>query len=185
MEFITELWLPILLSAVGVFVVSSVLHMCIPIHKNDYKKLENEEPLLAGLREHQQQPGEYMFPAAECMSDMKNPEYIERCNLGPVGFMVIMPNGMWNMGKSLGQWFAYSIVISLLTAYVCSFALAEGASFSDIFRLTSTVSFLGYAFSSVSNSIWKGISWCVTCKFVFDGTLYSLATGAIFGWMLT
>ena len=60
MEFITELWLPILLSAVGVFVVSSVLHMCIPIHKNDYKKLENEEPLLAGLREHQQQPGDVL-----------------------------------------------------------------------------------------------------------------------------
>lgn len=185
MEFIAELWLPILLSAVGVFVVSSVLHMCIPIHKNDYKKLENEKPLLAGLREHEQQPGEYMFPAAECMSDMKNPEYIERCNLGPVGFMVIMPNGMWNIGKSLGQWFAYSIVISLLTAYVYSFVSAEGASFSEIFRLTSTVSFLGYAFSSVSNSIWKGISWWVTCKFVFDGTLYALATGAIFGWMLT
>ena len=42
---------------------------------------------------------------------------------------------------------------------------------------------LGYAFSSVDESIWKGLSWNVTAKFVFDGVLYGLATGAAFAWL--
>ena len=183
MEFIFELWLPILLSAVGVFLVSSVLHMCIPIHKNDYDKLGKEVDVLTALRENGVQPGEYMFPAGECMADMKNPEYIAKCDLGPVGFMSILPSGQWNMGKSLGQWFAYSVVISLFTGYVASFALSESPDFGSVMRLTGTVAMLPYAFANVSNSIWKGASWWVTSKFVFDGVLYGLATGAVFGWM--
>ena len=37
-----DLWLPILLSAVFVFVASSIIHMAIPIHKGDYKRLPGE-----------------------------------------------------------------------------------------------------------------------------------------------
>ena len=40
---LTELWLPILVSAVFVFLVSSVIHMAIPIHKNDWSKMPGEE----------------------------------------------------------------------------------------------------------------------------------------------
>ena len=40
---ITELWLPILLSAVFVFIASSIFHMVIPLHKGDYKKLSGED----------------------------------------------------------------------------------------------------------------------------------------------
>ena len=40
---VTALWLPILLSAVIVFVASSILHMVLPIHKSDYRKLPEEE----------------------------------------------------------------------------------------------------------------------------------------------
>ncbi len=42
MAFLTELWLPILLSAVFVFIVSSIIHMALPIHKGDYGKLTNQ-----------------------------------------------------------------------------------------------------------------------------------------------
>lgn len=183
MSFVAELWLPIVLSAVGVFVVSSVLHMLLPIHRNDCKKLDGEEAILASLREHGVSPGEYMFPAADCMKDMGTPEYTGKCNLGPVGFMMILPNGPWNMGKSLSQWFLYSLGISLLTGYVAGFALVEGAGFGEILRLTGTVATIGYASASIQNSIWKGVSWWVTCKFIFDGILYGLATGAVFGWL--
>lgn len=51
MEFLTELWLPILVSAVAVFVVSSVLHMVVPLHKGDYRKIPDEENVMAGLEE--------------------------------------------------------------------------------------------------------------------------------------
>ena len=36
---LVDLWLPILLSAVLVFVASSILHMVIPIHRGDFGKL--------------------------------------------------------------------------------------------------------------------------------------------------
>ena len=37
MVHIHALWLPILLSAVIVFVASSLIHMALPIHKSDYR----------------------------------------------------------------------------------------------------------------------------------------------------
>ncbi len=39
MDFLTELWLAILLSAVFVFIVSSVIHMALPVHKNDVRPI--------------------------------------------------------------------------------------------------------------------------------------------------
>jgi len=42
MAFLTALWLPILLSAVIVFVASSIMHMVLPYHRNDYGQLPDE-----------------------------------------------------------------------------------------------------------------------------------------------
>ena len=42
---LSALWLPILLSAVIVFIASSIMHMVLPYHKIDCKKLPDEEKL--------------------------------------------------------------------------------------------------------------------------------------------
>ncbi len=47
---LSALWLPILLSAVIVFVASSIMHMALPYHRNDYKKLPDEDKVLPALR---------------------------------------------------------------------------------------------------------------------------------------
>ena len=60
MEFLQELWLPIVLSAVFVFVASSIMHMLIPIHCNDFKKHDKESEVLDALRRIGLQPGQYM-----------------------------------------------------------------------------------------------------------------------------
>ena len=67
---LAELWLPILLSAAAVFIVSSILHMVIPIHKGDFEKMPGEDKVLETMRSHDLQPGSYMFPCAESMKDM-------------------------------------------------------------------------------------------------------------------
>ncbi len=36
---LSALWLPILLSAVIVFVASSILHMLLPYHRSDYNQI--------------------------------------------------------------------------------------------------------------------------------------------------
>ena len=51
MQLLGVYWLAILVSAIAVFFVSSVLHMLLPIHRNDYKKLPNESDALEKLRE--------------------------------------------------------------------------------------------------------------------------------------
>jgi len=40
---LTTLWLPILVSAVVVFVASSIMHMVLAYHKSDYRRLPDEE----------------------------------------------------------------------------------------------------------------------------------------------
>ena len=40
---LTALWLPILISAVIVFIASSIMHMVLPHHKSDYRKVPDEE----------------------------------------------------------------------------------------------------------------------------------------------
>ena len=38
-----SLWLPVMISAVVVFVASSIIHMALKYHKADYKSLPNED----------------------------------------------------------------------------------------------------------------------------------------------
>lgn len=180
MVSVFALWLPIVLAAVLVFVASSVIHMVLPYHKSDMRKMDGEEAVLAAMRSAGVKPGEYMFPMCKSMKDMNDPEYVAKLNHGPVGTMTVMPNGPWNMGRSLGQWFAFCLVLSVFVAYITGMAMPRGA---DVFRMASTVGVLAYAFTNVTNSIWKGSAWSNTCKFVFDGLVYGLVTGATFAWL--
>src|SRR2546430_7164425 len=50
MVSLLSLWLPILVSAVIVFLASSVIHMAPLWHKNDFPKAPREAELLAALR---------------------------------------------------------------------------------------------------------------------------------------
>ena len=174
MGFLGDYWLAIVASGAGVFIVSSVIHMALQWHKADYGKMAGEGEVLASMREHGVSPGHYMFPCAGSMKDMATEEMQEKFKLGPVGFMTVMP-GMPGMGKSLGQWFAYSVLVAVFAAYVLSFA-GEGS----VFRLTSTVAFMGFGLGAMMDSIWKGVSWSITGKFLVDGLLYGLTTGACF-----
>lgn len=180
---LVDLWLPILVAAVFVFVVSSIVHMVLPIHKGDYGKLDAEAEVLAAMRTHGVGPGDYMFPCPASMKEMASPGMKEKFTQGPVGVMTIRPNGPPQIGKSLVQWFGYSIVVGIFVAYVASLLLEPGADSMLVFRATGAVAWLGYGVYALNDSIWKGVSWRVSSKFVFDGLLYGLATGAAFAWL--
>ena len=81
MVALAELWLPVLLSAVFVFVVSSIIHMVLPIHKGDFKKLSGEDEVLQVMRAQGLAPGSYMFPCPGSMEEMGTPEMMEKYNL--------------------------------------------------------------------------------------------------------
>lgn len=183
MEFLTELWLPILLSAAFVFIVSSIIHMALPIHKGDCKKLANEDAVLEAMRSAGVGPGAYMFPCASSMKDMGSPEMVEKYKRGPVGWMTVMPPGGFNMGRSLVWWFIQSLIISLLAAYIGWHSLGAGAPYLTVFRITGAAAILGYSIGHMHDSIWKGGSWGTTLKFMFDGVIYGLVTAGAFGWL--
>ncbi|MCC6782432.1 MAG: hypothetical protein IT457_06285 [Planctomycetes bacterium] len=183
LDSVFQLWLPILVSAIAVFFASSVIHMVLPIHKSDYRGVPNEAAFLEALRAAKVPSGEFMFPICSSMKDMSNPEYLEKLKRGPVGSILIRPSGDFSMGKSLGQWFVFCVVIGFFVAYIASIGTPRGAASGDVFRITGAIAILGHAFGNVTNSIWKGVSWTITAKFVFDGVVYALVTAACFAWL--
>ncbi|MEM7228983.1 MAG: hypothetical protein AAF432_09230 [Planctomycetota bacterium] len=182
MAFLTELWLPIVLSAVGVFIASMVIHMFLPVHRKDWGKMDAEAPVLESLRANGVKPGRYMFPACEDWKDWNTPEMAEKIKQGPVGWLLIMP-GPWNMGKSMSTWFLYTIIVTTLTAYVAWFALEPGAEYLRVFQITATTAAMAFAIGNMPDSIWKGVSWKVTFKFIIDGIIYALLTAGLFAWL--
>jgi hypothetical protein len=180
---ITALWLPILLSAVIVFVASSIIHMFLPIHKSDYRKLPEEEKVLDALRAAGVTPGRtYHFPFCT-HKEMKSPTAIEKFKRGPVGLLTVIPSGVPAMGKFLGQWFLYCVVVSIFTAYLTGRTRLAGTEYLEVFRVAGTAAFLSYSVAQIQNSIWKGESWGVTFKHVIDGLIYGLLTAGTFGWL--
>ncbi|GAB4151391.1 MAG: hypothetical protein Fur0037_20170 [Planctomycetota bacterium] len=179
---LADLWLPILLSAVFVFAVSSVVHMVLPLHRGDYGRLPQEDRVLEAMRASGVVRGDYRFPHAASMKDMGSKEMAEKWRKGPVGTMTILPDGMPAIGRSLVQWFAFSLVVGVVTAYAARLSLARGADFVQVLRITAAVSFLAYGLSHAQDSIWKGVRWTTSLKYVFDGILYGIATGLSFGW---
>ena len=180
---IISLWLPILISAVGIFVVSSVIHMFLPWHKNDYKRIPDEDKVMDALRPFNIPPGDYFAPRAESMADMKSEAFAEKLKKGPVFISTFRPNGRNSMSSSLVLWFLYSLVIGIFAAYVASRALHADITTLGIARFTGVTAFLGYSCSIAQMSIWYGRSWGTTIKSMIDGFIYACLTAAIFIWL--
>lgn len=183
MVAIPSLWLPILLAAILVFVASSIMHMLLKYHHNDYQKLPNESKLLAALRAEGLRPGSYSFPRPADMKDMGSPEMIEKYTEGPVGLMTVMPSGPPAMGKYLGQWFAYTILVGVYVAYLTGRTVPPGSEYLAVFRVAGATAFAAYGLGNLVNSIWKGQGWSVTAKEVGDGLVYALLTAGAFAWL--
>ncbi len=179
---LSALWLPIVLSAVIVFVASSILHMVLPYHRSDYQKLPDEAKVLAALRAAGLKRGLYMFPHAT-HKDMRTPEMAEKFKQGPVGIVTVFPTGLPVMPKFLGQWFAYCLIIGFFVAYLAAHTLAVGANYLAVFRVVGTAAFLAYGLGNLSNGIWKAQPWGVVIKESFDGLIYGLLTAGTFGWL--
>lgn len=180
---VISLWLPILLSAVFVFIISSIIHMVFRYHSSDFTKVPDEEKVMEELGKFNIPPGEYSMPRAKDMKDMSSPEFIEKMNKGPVAMFTVMENGPQKMGQSLMLWFVYSIVVSIFAAYVAGRALGPDAHYLAVFRFTGVTAFVGYTLALWQNSIWFKRKWSTTLKNTIDGLIYALFTAGTFGWL--
>jgi len=180
---VISLWLPILLSAVFVFVVSSIIHMLLKYHRNDFVKVPDEENVMEALRKFNIPAGNYSIPRAGSVKEMNSPEFKEKMTRGPVVMMTVLPSGPPAMGMSLLQWFVYSVIVGIFAGYIASRALGPGAYYLEVFRFVGCTAFAGYALALLQGSIWYKHKWCATLKSMFDGLVYALVTAGVFGWL--
>jgi hypothetical protein len=180
---LSALWMPIVLSAVFVFVALVLIHALLGWHKGDMAAVPGEAKVMETLRGLNVRPGDYRFPYSNSTEEMKGPEFGEKMKQGPVGMMSIRPSGDIAMGKMFGQWFVYSLFIAVLAAYVTGRARGPGAPFLDVFRVSGAVAFCCYVVADWQNWIWWGRSTRFTVTNSLDGIIYALITGATFGWL--
>lgn len=179
-----SLWLPILIAAVLVFVASSVIHMFLNWHRNDFRSVSDEDGVMDALRGFDLAPGNYLIPRAESMEVMRSDEFQARAKRGPTMFMTVLrPGDPSAMGKQFVQWFAYCLVVGLFAAYVTGLALGPGAQYMAVFKVASTTAFMGYALAHAQDAIWMSQGWPATLRSMLDGLIYALLTGGTFGWM--
>jgi len=182
---LTSLVVPILLSAVFVFIASAIIHMVFGFwHRNDYGRMASEDGVMESLRPFGIAPGDYMIPCPTTPDAIRSPEFLEKFKKGPVMFVTVLPGGrMPSMSKNLAQWFLYCVVVSLFAAYIAGRALPAGVDYLRVFQLAGATAFIGYSAALWQLSIWYSRGWGTTIRSTIDGLVYSLLTAGTFGWL--
>ena len=179
MEFLIDLWLPILLGTVVLWFMSFFAWAVLPHHFGDNKKVPDEDGLMEYLKSSGLGAGNYFFPYAGSSKEQSDPEYAARYTEGPRGNLNLYD--MPNMPSNMVQTILYFLVTVLTIGYVTHVACppgAEGTDFMKVFRIAGTIGVLCYASSGFMHRIWfKARHW----TFVVDGLAYGVVLGLIFG----
>lgn len=177
---LSMLWLPILVSAVFVFIAGNVLWMALPFwHRSDYGRLPDEKTVLDALSAAKS--GQYIVPCIDW--NKLTPEQRAEMQRGPSAFLLLRNPGKFSFGKLLVLYFLYALVISIFVGYLTGHTRAFGAPYLEVFRVAGTAGFLAYGFRSVSEGIWYGKPWKVVFKEMIDGLINSLLMAGTFGWL--
>jgi hypothetical protein len=173
MSDLPQIWLPILLTAVFIFIASSLIHMAFKWHNSDYKKLPNEDEVRAAIRAGNPDPGMYVFPHCMDMKEMQGEAMKKKYNEGPIGFLTLRKNGVHSMGPMLLQWFLFTLLVAAVAGLLVLQCVGLHAHTHVAGHLVGMVTFLTYAGGSVSNGIWMGKSWGSVAKDVLDALIYA------------
>ena len=179
----SALLLPSLISAVLVFIASSLIHMVVKWHASEYRTLPNEDEVRAAIRKSSPTPGKYVMPFCKDSKEMGSAEMQKKYADGPNVVMFVRENGAVKLGPFLGKWFAYTLVVSLVAGYVGHATLAPGAEYLQVFQVVGAAAWLAYAWAIPSDSIWMGKPWSSTFVYMIDGLIYAALTAGAFAWL--
>ena len=182
MVSVMSLWAPILVSAVAVFIASSIVHMVLAYHHGDFRQVPSEDAVMDALRKFNIPPGDYLMPRPAGRNAMKSPEFQEKFKRGPVVMMTVM-SGRFDMAKQFGQWFVYLLFMGAYAGALAGLVLAPGADHHAVFHVVAVVAFAGYGLALWPLSIWYHRSWSTTAKGTLDALIYALVTAFVFGQM--
>ena len=138
MDWLSWLWLPIVLSAAGVWIASFLTWTVLPTHKGDFIGLPDETKFIDTVRGMGVNPGNYGFPHFACHKDANTPEAKAMWKDGPVGFITVMSNPT-SMGPRMLASFMLNLIVAFLIAYVAAESLPKGATFAKVFQVIGTV----------------------------------------------
>ncbi len=177
-----QLWLPILLSAVVVFIASALAWTVLPHHRADFKPVPDQKKFDEALASLGIKPGLYMFPYSADPKAMKEPAFVERWKAGPNGTLNVWAN--WgSMGRNMALSFVFYLVTSIFVAYVCTLGLVQGDSYLRVFQLAGTTAIMAYCFGSIPKDIWFNTPPRAVITCVIDGIIFGLLTASVFGWL--
>ena len=176
---LAELWLPIVLSAVLVFIASALVWTVLPHHRTDWPSAPNGErvqELMKGAK-----PGQYIYPRMMDPAERKDPE-AQRRYAESSGFIIVKRPGL-SMGKPMVLSLLFYLAVSVFVAYLAGISLGAGAPYLRVFQITGTAAILAYCGGLFPKAIWWGNTWSSTLKEAFDGVIYGLLTAGVFGWL--
>lgn len=184
MNVLLSLCWPILLSAVVVFVISSLIHMVFKWHAPEYHGFANEDAVRAAVRAGNPAPGLYVVPHCKEMKEMGSEAMRQKYREGPVGHFTVGRSGVPNMGKYLGQWFLWTLLVAAIAGYlaarVCGLDHPHARAAA---KLAGAITFIAHVFGTVAESIWMMRPWSATAKNLLDAALYGAGTGIVFLWL--
>lgn len=178
-----QLWLPIVASSVLVFVASSLIHMVFKWHNSDYRKLANEDEVMAAIRAGSPTPGQYVMPHCIDMKAMGDDSMQKKFRDGPVGLLTLKKNGPPSMGAALILWFLLVLVIATVAACLAlqTYGLNDGSRRPG--HLIGMISLLAYACGAVQAGIWMGKPWGSVAKDLLDAVIYATVSALTFMWL--
>ena len=183
MHELPALWLPILVSAVGVFIASSLVHMVFKWHNSEYRAVANEDAVADALRAGSPAPGMYHIPHCVDMKDLQKEEVKAKFRNGPIALITIIRSGEPKMGPQLRNWFILNLVVSALAALLAVQSFGLGANPNAAGHLAGMLAFLTYGGGSVQQSVWMGKPWSSTAKDLLDALIYGTVVALTFMWL--
>ena len=183
MQFAMDLWMPILVSGLAVFVVSALAWTVFPHHKKEFGKLPNEDAVMDSLRAGNLSPGLYTTPHMADHKEGGTPEGKAKFGRGPITFITVAPGGMPAMGPMMAKSLLFNLFVAAMVAYVGWHTMPAGTDYLQVFRVTGSMAFMAYALGTVPASIWFSRPWSSWLLGAFDSMLYALVLAGIFGWL--
>ncbi|HZW07400.1 MAG TPA: hypothetical protein VFF65_09765 [Phycisphaerales bacterium] len=187
MDFLTNLWLPIVVSGAVVWIASAVAWMAVGHHKKDRDPVPGgrEQELMDAITRMSIPPGNYGFPdfcqhdklpRKERMAAMKA-LYDRR----PMGLLRVW--GEMNMGVNMLLTFVFYLVTSAVIGYLAWATLPQGAPFAKVFQVIATAGILAYCFASFPGDLWFQKKRRAMAMDWIDGIVFGLITAAVFAWL--
>lgn len=178
MEFLTQLWLPIIASAAAVWFYGFLSWTVLPIHKGDFQEMKNHDGFMAAMKSLNIPPGLYGFGVFASHAEANKPDNKATWGKEPMGMLSV-----WrvpNMGANMALTFLVNLTVSVLIAYLGHEVMGPTAPFGKKLQIAGTAGILAYTFATLPGFIWFQAPAKKVLSHVFDGVMMGLVTGLVF-----